>query len=184
MNSLKGHLLIATPQLHAPIFEKSVILMLDHTEEGAMGLILNRPIDTTVNDLAGKVFEADFVWDKPLNLGGPVPGPLMILHTLTDLADQEVLPGVSHTVEASKVQEIISRRTEPSIIIANYAGWGPGQLEGEFGWDSWLTLPARREHVFWDDVRDLWKVVVRQVNAMKLSEFLKLRDLPADPSMN
>jgi putative transcriptional regulator len=184
MNSLKGQLLIATPQLLAPIFTRSVILMLEHSDEGAMGVILNQPINTTITDLAGKIFEDGFEWDKPLSLGGPVPGPLMVLHTVEELADAEVLPGVFHTLEASRVQEIIRLRPEPSLIIANYSGWGPGQLEGEFGWDSWLTLPARNGFVFWAGEKELWKVVVNQVNARKLSEFLKLRDVPADPSFN
>jgi putative transcriptional regulator len=184
MNSLKGHLLIATPQLLAPIFARSVILMLEHNEEGAMGVIVNQPINTTITDLAGKIFDEGFEWDKPLNLGGPVPGPLMVLHTIEELADQEIIPGVWHTLEASRVQEIITRRPEPSLIIANYSGWGPGQLEGEFGWDSWLTLPAKSEHVFWPGDKELWKVVVNEVNARKLSEFLKLREMPADPSLN
>jgi putative transcriptional regulator len=184
MNSLKGHLLIATPQLLAPIFTRSVILMLEHNIEGAVGVIVNQPINTTVSDLAGKIFEEDFEWDKPLHLGGPVPGPLMVLHTAEDLADEVVLPGLCHTVDASRVQEIIRLRHEPSLIIANYSGWGPGQLEGEFGWDSWLTLPARPEHVFWTGEKELWKVVVNQVNAKKLSDFLNIRELPADPGLN
>jgi putative transcriptional regulator len=184
MNSLKGQLLIATPQLVAPVFTRSVILMLEHNEEGAMGVILNQPINTTITDLAGKIFEDSFEWDKTLSLGGPVPGPLMVVHTLEQLADAEILPGVFHTLEASRVQEIIQLRPEPSLIIANYSGWGPGQLEGEFGWDSWLTLPARTDYVFWAGEKELWKVVVNQVNAKKLSEFLKLRDVPADPSFN
>jgi putative transcriptional regulator len=184
MNTLKSQLLIATPQLLAPIFARSVILMLEHNEEGAMGVIVNQPINTTITDLAGKIFDEAFEWDKPLYLGGPVPGPLMVLHTIEDLADQEIIPGVCHTLEAARVQEIIVRRPEPSLIIANYSGWGPGQLEGEFGWDSWLTLPAKPEHVFWPGDKELWKVVVNEVNARKLSEFLKLREMPADPSLN
>ena len=70
------------------------------------------------------------------------------------------------------------------MIIANYSGWGPGQLEGEFGWDSWLTLPAKDEHVFWAGEKDLWKLVVNEVNARKLSDFLNLREIPPDPRLN
>jgi putative transcriptional regulator len=186
MNSLKGHLLIATPQLLTPAFARSVILMLEHGEDGAMGVILNQPLSTTVTDLAGKIFEDDFDWDKPLHLGGPVPGPLMVLHALEGLADREVLPGVYHTIEAALVQEVIRRRPEPSLVVANYSGWGPGQLEGEFGWDSWTTLPATPEHVFWSGEKELWQAVVNQVHARTLSEFLKLdpRGLPPDPSLN
>src|SRR5207302_1388936 len=111
-------------------------------------------------DTAGKIFEDGFEWDKPLHLGGPVPGPLMVLHAIEEMADQVLLPGIGYTLEASRVQEIIRERPEPSLVIANYSGWGPGQLEGEFGWDSWLTLPAKPEHVFWSGEKELWKVVV------------------------
>jgi putative transcriptional regulator len=184
MQSLKGHLLIATPQLSSPMFARSVILMLDHNEEGAMGVIVNQPINTTISDLAGKILENDFEWNKPLYLGGPVPGSLMVVHTLAGSGDHEIVPGVYVTLDASSVQELIRERIEPSIVIANYAGWGPGQLEGEFNWDSWVTLPATSEHVFWTGERDLWKVVVSEVNARKLSDFLGLKSHPADPTWN
>jgi|SRR5262245_617222 putative transcriptional regulator len=184
MESLRGHLLIATPQLVTPIFAHSVILMLDHNEEGAMGIILNQPLNTTITELAGKIFEEDFEWNKPLSLGGPVPGSMIVLHSTEELADREIIPGVFVTLEASKVQQIIQQRSEPSLVIANYAGWGPSQLEGEFDRDSWLTLPATFEHVFWTGEKDLWKVVVNEVKAKRLSEFLGLKTLPADPSLN
>jgi putative transcriptional regulator len=184
MKSLKGQLLIATPHLLAPFFTRSVILMLEHNEEGAMGVILNHPTDATISDIAEAVFQESFEWDKTLCLGGPVPGPLMVIHALEDLADQEVLSGVFSTIEASKVQEAIRRRAEPSLVIANYSGWGPGQLEGEFDLDSWLILPATVEYTFWTGSKDLWDVVVKEVNAKKLSEFLGLREMPPDPSLN
>jgi Uncharacterized ACR, COG1678 len=63
MQTLRGHLLIATPHLRSPIFARSVILMLDQNEEGALGVILNQPINTTMTDLSGKIFVADFEWN-------------------------------------------------------------------------------------------------------------------------
>jgi putative transcriptional regulator len=184
MNSLKGHLLIATPQLITPFFTRSVILMLDHSPEGAMGVILNHPTEMTVTEIAEKIFDEPFEWDQPLHVGGPVPGPLMVLHTVEEESDQEVLPGVYNTFEATKVQEIVRRQAQPSLIIANYSGWGKGQLESEFDLDSWLTLPAAFDHVFWSKSKDLWEVVVHEVNARKLTEFLGLRETPPDPSFN
>ena len=184
MRSLKGHLLIASPSLVASFFTRTVILMLDHSEEGAAGVVLNRPTEATVSDIAEAVFSEAFEWDKPLNLGGPVSGPLMVLHEVEGLSDQEILPGVYNSVEMSHVRQAVLDRTEPSVILANYAGWGPGQLEGEFGVDSWLTLPATHEYVFWRGTKDLWDVVVKAVNARKLSEFLGLRDVPRDPTVN
>jgi putative transcriptional regulator len=184
MNSLKGHLLIASPSLLAPFFTRTVILMLEHTEEGALGVVLNRPTDTTITDISEQVFGERFEWDKTIYLGGPVPGPLMVLHDDGGLADQEILAGLYSSIDAAKVQEVLRRKADPSLVVANYSGWGPGQLEGEFGVDSWLTLPATVEHIFWDDVTDLWEVVVKAVNTTKLSEFLGIRDVPSDPSLN
>jgi putative transcriptional regulator len=184
VRSLKGHLLIASPSLLGSFFAKTVILMLDHTEEGAAGVVINRPTEATVTDIAETVFSEPFEWDKPLSLGGPVSGPLMVIHEVGELSDQEVCDGVYNSVEISKVRQAVMDRTEPSLIVANYSGWGPGQLEGEFGVDSWLTLPATRDYVFWDGSRDLWDVVVKAVNARKLSDFLGLRGVPVDPTVN
>jgi putative transcriptional regulator len=184
MMSLKGHLLIAAPALVDSNFERTVILVLEHTGKGAMGLVLNRLSGATVSDLAGKVFDEDFAWDKPIHLGGPVAGPLVAIHAIEDLSDLEVIPGVYHTFEATKVREVISRKPEPSLVVVNYAGWGPGQLEGELDEGDWLTLPATLDHVFGDETDDLWKALVREANARRLSEFLGLGPVPTDPGLN
>jgi putative transcriptional regulator len=184
MQTLKGHLLIAAPHLQSPIFTRSVILMIDQNEDGALGLILNQQISTTMTDLSGKIFVDNFEWDKPLSLGGPVASSLMMLHTNESLADHEIIPGVYITADGSKVQELIEQRSEPSLVVANYSGWGPGQLDGELRADSWLTLPATIEHVFWTGEKELWKAVVNQVNALKLTELVGVHALPPDPSLN
>lgn len=82
------------------------------------------------------------------------------------------------------MQEIFSRRSEPTLAVANYTGWGPGQLEGELDEGSWLSLPATPEHVFRVGDKDLWKVVVGEANARRLAVFLGLGKLPPDPSVN
>jgi putative transcriptional regulator len=184
MTSLKGHLLIADPGLLAPMFTRSVVLLLDHDEAGAMGVILNAPTGTTMTDLAGKLFEEDFAWDKPLQLGGPVPGPLVVLHEIEGLSDREVVPGVYGTLDAVKAQEVASRKAEPSLILANHAAWGPGQLEAEFGSGHWHTLPATAEVVFWRAGTDIWDVMLKRANGRRLSEILKLRGMPPDPRLN
>jgi len=184
MQSLKGHLLVATPQLVAPIFSRSVLLMLEHTDEGAAGVILNRPTEATISEISERIFQERLEWDKPMNLGGPVPGPLMVLHTLEELADQETIAGVYNTVDSDKIQQIVRRRIEPSLIVANYAGWGPGQLEGEIEEDSWLSLPATIRHVFWDGAVDLWEAAIKEIHASQLTRLLGLRAVPDDPSLN
>lgn len=184
MNSLKGHLLIATRELLDPNFVRTVTLMLEHSEEGALGVVLNRPTEATVTELSEQIFDDPVEWDKALHIGGPVQGPLMMVHTLEELSDREVLPGLYHSIDAAKVKDLILQKAEPSLLIANYAGWGPGQLESEFVVESWLTLPATIEHVFWNGSRDLWNVVVNALSARRLSDFLGVREMPTDPTMN
>jgi putative transcriptional regulator len=184
MQTLKGHLLIATPQLQSPIFGRSVILMLDQNEEGALGVILNQQISTTMTDLSGTIFVEDFEWEKPISLGGPVASSLMMLHTDETLADEEIIPGVYITADGAKVQELIEQRAEPSLVVANYSGWGPGQLDGEIRANSWLVLPATFDHVFWSGDKELWNVAINQVKARNLTGLLGLRVVPADPALN
>jgi putative transcriptional regulator len=184
MQSLKGHFLIATPQLQSPIFARSVILMLDQNEDGALGLILNQQISTTMSDLSGKIFVEDFEWDKPISVGGPVASSLMVLHTEECLADQEIIPGVYITADGARVQEIIEHRPEPSLVVANYSGWGPGQLDHEIRRDSWLTLPATIDHVFWAGNRELWQVLINQVKTRTLADLMGLRLVSLNPGWN
>ena len=186
MTSLKGWLLIATPQLLAPIFSKSVILMIDHSDQGAMGLVLNRPTGVTVASVSEQVFGEESDWQKPILLGGPVPGPLVILHDDDDLADPEtsLIPGVHVCTSAEMISALIKAQYEPTRVVANYAGWSPGQLEGEIGSGSWVTLPARASHVFSDDPDELWEAVTRESRSRKFAELFKLKGVPEDPSVN
>ena len=183
MRSMKGHLLIASPGIDDSFFSRTVILMLDHSSEGAAGVVINRPTEATVADIAESVFIEPLGWLKPLNLGGPVSGPLVVLHEIESLSDQVVFPGFFNSVETAKVRRLVFSRTEPSMIVANYAGWGPGQLEAEFDLNSWLTLPATRDHVFHENDQ-LWDVVVSAASARKVSEFLGIRRVPENPSWN
>src|SRR5205823_196225 len=157
------------------------ILMLDHSDEGAAGVILNRPTEATVAAIADQVFEEPSDWDQPISLGGPVPGPLLVLHTVEDLADQTILPGVFSTVDAAKFRDVVRRKPAPALTLANYAGWSPGQLEGEIAEGSWVSLPARPELVFTDSPGDLWTAVMKEYNGRRLTALLGIHDVPDDP---
>jgi putative transcriptional regulator len=183
-HSLKGYFLVAAPSLVTPFFTRTVILMLEHNEQGAMGLVLNRPTEATVAQVAEQVFEDELPWDKAIHLGGPVPGPLQVVHTLEHLADQTILDGVYSSLEPSKVEAILRAREEPAIVLANYSGWGPGQLESEMAEDSWLICPANEELVFTDDVSGMWELVVRQIRTRQLSDMFGVATVPEDPSVN
>ena len=94
MKSLQGQLLVASPYLEDPNFMRSVILLIQHSGEGTLGLVLNRPIDKTIQELWQDVEEAPCGNLQHVNLGGPVSGPLMAVHTEQPLGEIEIVPGV------------------------------------------------------------------------------------------
>jgi putative transcriptional regulator len=184
MNSLKGHLLAASPRLADSNFFRTVILMIEDNEEGSAGLVVNRPTEATISGVSEQIFQEHIEWEKPIYLGGPVPGPLVAFHTAESLSDQEIVGGVYSTADPAKLQMIAHQQTEPSLFVANYAGWGPGQLAAEIDDDSWLWLPARPELIFWSGEANLWNALLHEINAAKLTDLLRLREMPDDPSMN
>ena len=162
--SLKGQLLIATPQL-ADYFRRSVVLVLEHNEEGAMGVVLNRPTETPVAeavpdlaDLAGA--------DSLIHAGGPV-NP----NTVIALGDVDGTPQLLGPEDA----ELEPRRLR---VFAGYAGWAPGQLDGELEEEAWITEPADPDDPFAEG--DLWPEVLQR----KGGGYALLATMPPDPSLN
>ena len=184
MSSFNGQLLIASPLMLESFFAKTVVLVLAHSEEGSAGIVINRPTEATVTDLSQSIFKGSFAWDQPISLGGPVSGPLVMLHSEIKFADHEVVPGVYSTVEDVKVRRALKNRVQPSIVAINYSGWGPGQLEREMDEDSWEILPATADLVFLDPIHDLWKKALQQVQSQKLHSLVNLRGVPENPSWN
>lgn len=148
---LGRHLLVAVPQLLDPNFERAVILLLEHSAEGAFGLVLNNPMPTSVRDVATSL-ELDWEGedDVLVRLGGPVePVRGWILHDRADWdADSaEILPGVFLTTSL----EAIKAGGEPNfggeghayVVLLGYAGWGGGQLEQEIAAGSWVVIPVQ-----------------------------------------
>ncbi len=184
MSSMNGHLLIAGPRMLDSFFTKAVVLLLAHSEEGAAGLVINRPTEATVTDLSRSIFQGSFSWDKAISLGGPVSGPLVVLHREEGLADHEVVKGVYSTVEDGKVRRTLKSRVDPSLVAINYSGWGPGQLESELRDDSWEVLLATPDLVFPSQDLDIWKTASQRVRSQKLHALVNLREVPDDPRWN
>src|SRR4051794_21929212 len=142
--TLKGSLLIAAPSLF-DYFRRSVVLLLEHSDEGAMGVVLNRSSETPVVDAVPALAElADE--DDLVQLGGPVsPGSVVALGDFDDLS--EAGAPVSDTlglVDPDQSPASLRRLR----VYAGYAGWGPGQLEGELEEQAWIVEPAMADDLF------------------------------------
>jgi putative transcriptional regulator len=180
VESLKGHLLVASPALVDPNFRRAVVLVGEHTEDGALGVVLNRPSETTVREalpeLTTLVHAPEHVY-----VGGPVQPSAIVV--MADFADPEragslVLESVGFfpaEVDLDEIGEILRAR-----VFAGYAGWGPGQLDDELEEESWIVEPALPEDVFTAEPDELWASVLRR----KGGPYAVLALMPPDPSLN
>ena len=179
---LKGHLLLDSGRLRGSFFQRTVVLICQHDEEGAFGLVLNRATGSKV----GEMIVADLpetLKECPLYLGGPVqPTALSFLHSDSFIADANVMPNLSlsHSLDALVDLGESFSATRKIKLFAGYAGWDPGQLEDELKRDAWLTHPASLDLVFEIDPTRLWQLVLQQ----KGWKYKLLSQMPEDLSMN
>lgn len=183
MESLEGHLLAAVPQLQDPNFVRTVLLMVQHNDEGAFGLILNRPVSKTVQELWREVGSAPCHCRQPIFLGGPVPGPLMALHEKPNLAEVELLPGLYFSAQRAHLDALVLEDSPTCKIFVGHSGWGPGQLENELNEGAWRSMKASSEYVF-QHLESLWETVLRDIGHATLQSILHLKDIPPDPGVN
>lgn len=183
MESLAGHLLVASPQLLDANFARSLVLMIQHNEEGAFGLVVNRPISKTIQELWREVGSGACNSRQPIHLGGPVPGPLMALHNKRPLAEVEVVPGVFFAAKKPNLDKLVLTEEPSYKVFVGHSGWGAGQLENELKQGAWRTLSATAEHVFSSD-DTLWETVFRDIGHSLLKSMLHVKELPPDPTVN
>ena len=176
-----GRLLVALPVLDDPNFARSVVLVIEHDEDGALGLVLNRPTTTPIDDvLQGWSLLAA----EPANLygGGPVePQAVVGLAVASPQATAGVaITGRIRTVDPTEDPVLLAGEVERARIFAGYAGWAPGQLEDELAQDAWLVVDARADDVVSDRPDELWRTVVgRQPGSARL-----MANFPDDPRLN
>lgn len=156
MSSLAGYLLIAPPSERDPDFVKSVILLIQHSEQQAVGVVLNRPSTKTVND----VWPGKRKWQchQCVYSGGPVPGPLMAVHTCPLCGEIEVLPGVHYSVQKKHLEAVVQRADLRFKMFDSHVGWGPGQVERWLEAKGYRTLPSAPEQVFASGM-NLWEEI-------------------------
>jgi putative transcriptional regulator len=183
MDSIKGHLLIASSDLPDPNFAKTVVLIVEHDSKGALGIVLNRPSQYQLADIWEKVCDEECDGEEPLGLGGPITGPLMAIHTQMPLSDSQILPGVYFSTDKQNLLELV-RENRPSYrIFSGYAGWAGGQLDGELARGDWLTAPATEELIF-ETGEDLWAKMLKSAGKHSLFSVLNIKHILDDPSLN
>jgi putative transcriptional regulator len=183
MNSLQGHLLIAAPHLNDPNFFKSVVLVVQHNEQGALGVILNRPTETTIEEVWPQVSESACNAEGQLYQGGPCPGPLMVVHTDPTVSDTEICRGVYFSTDKPSIEQLVSQTVGPLKFFVNYAGWSAGQLEEELERGGWVATPADRGEVFRGD-EELWTKAIRLAGRRTRLAGIDPKLIPDDPSVN
>jgi putative transcriptional regulator len=183
MSSLKGRLLVASPHLGDPNFSHTVVLMVQHDGDGALGVVLNRPSGRLIRDvwedLTGRRSESD----APIFIGGPLEGPLMAVHTLHSAGESEIVPGLWFATHRDHLHAIVDDQQHPFRLFSGYSGWGEGQLDRELKAGGWLTLPASAKHVFAEDDDILWQQVTREIGHDILKS-AHIKHVPDDPSIN
>lgn len=177
--SLRGRLIVATPSLPDPNFDHSVVLLLDHDEEGAIGVVVNRPSELTI---AESLPEWERLAAEPsvVFVGGPVEqGALIGLALLGSGADPtwHRVSGRIGVLDLARDPEEVSIDVQLVRVFAGYSGWAPGQLEAEVDAGAWFVLDAEPEDAFADGPEELWRGVLERQGGL-------FRTFPADPSMN
>lgn len=179
--SLAGQLLLASPSLLDPNFARTVVLIGVHGEEGAIGVVLNRPSTVTVAEAVPKLQEALGELEL-MHVGGPVQSDSIVL--LAEFIDPSpagllVLGRIGFPAADASIEEL-AEATARRRVFAGHAGWGPGQLDAEVADGDWITHLAQPEDVFTDAPESLWSTVLTRMGG----SYALIARMPLDPSVN
>jgi putative transcriptional regulator len=180
VESVQGHLLIAGPGLLDPNFWRTVVLVGEHSDEGALGVVLNRSSETSVEEAVPELAVLAEGMGA-VHVGGPVqPSAVVVLADFAEPDDAGALVLDSVGFLPSDVEPESLGELRRARVYVGYAGWGPGQLDDELEEGSWIVEPAVPDDVFTNDPEGLWSAVLRR----KGGPFSVLAAMPPDPSLN
>ncbi len=179
---MRGKLLIAGPRLLDPNFWRTVVLVIEHTEEGALGVVLNRPSETTVGEAVPQLEDLVDLGDQ-LFIGGPVqPSSVIVLAQFEDPDDAALIAfedvGVLGAGSSPEDGPVAAVRTGRAFV--GHSGWGPGQLDGELERGDWILESARLPDAFTPEPATLWSEVLTR----KGGNYALIARMPPDPSVN
>ncbi|MDP8992721.1 MAG: YqgE/AlgH family protein [Actinomycetota bacterium] len=182
-SSLKGHLLVATPALEEPAFERTVVLMLEHGEEGALGLVVNRPSELELDETVPE-WEPFAAPPAVVFFGGPVGRGTAICLARSPSGDEAdgwtPLFGPLGALDLGKAPHEVDKPIDEIRVFSGHAGWGPGQLEGEIAQGAWFVVEADPGDALSAQPLELWRRVLRRQGG-RVAMFATF---PPDPSLN
>lgn len=177
-----GKILIAEPMIGDPNFERTVVFLATHDEDGTVGFVLNRPVDLEFDELvmdfppfSSKIFE-----------GGPVQEDhLFYMHRKGNLipGSEEIIEGVFWGGDLEVLKEMIALEMvlpEDIHFFLGYSGWSPGQLDQEIQQKTWLVADSDANLIFGHDIDSLWSNIMKQLGG----EYPLWHNAPMDPSLN
>lgn len=163
----KGRLLVATPPLEDPNFDRTVVYVLEHRDDGALGVVINRPTGESLDEPLDRWVDLQ-AEPESIFLGGPVETDALIAlayanRPVTEPSD-ELSPVAGRVASADLTTDpvLLAGLVDSVRIFRGYAGWGPGQLEGEIESGAWLVLDAEPDDVFAAEPDELWRSVLRR----------------------
>jgi putative transcriptional regulator len=178
----QGTLLISEPFLRDYYFRRSVILIADHDENGSFGLILNKPIDVKLNEIA-----KDFPpFNTNLYIGGPVKtDSLFVLHTLGNKIknSSKIIQGLYWGGDTDMIKSMIEDNiiTKENIrFFIGYSGWDAKQLDKELEEHSWVVTKSKSDKFLFEQPEDMWKNLLKSMG----NEYATWINYPIDPTMN
>ncbi|GAA4337387.1 YqgE/AlgH family protein [Flaviaesturariibacter amylovorans] len=177
-----GTLLIADPFLKDPNFMRTVVLLTEHRADGAIGFVINRQYENTLDELLPEIEGHKL----PVYYGGPVQ--MNTVHFLHRYPEQitggiEVMKGVYWGGDFDAVVALINSGTaDPEMIrfFIGYSGWSEGQLQAELDEKTWLTVDATRKLVFHENAEEIWKDALKHLGG----EYEMMINFPIDPQLN
>jgi putative transcriptional regulator len=176
--SLAGQLLLAHPVLRDPGFRRTVVLLSSHNDEGAMGVVLNRPLGKQMGEL-----NAEFAFSPlagvPLYYGGPVEQEQLIIVTWHWIPAEQAFQ-LHFGVEVEKANEMIGLPGVTMRAFLGYSGWSKGQLEEELKHDAWVVTPVEGDWLIKHDGVPLWRSLITHLDP----ELKVLAEAPDDPTVN
>jgi len=181
MKSFRGYLLVASPKIKDSIFEKSTILILEHSHKGAYGIIIDKYLkSSTIEEIWEESTGYKQKSNQFINIGGPIDGPIISIHTNKKLGEEYITNKVYFTVTKKIINEII-KKEKTLKVFAGYCRWSNGQIEQEIESGSWFIFESKLEYIF--NLKDnLWNEILDTEYLEILKESIK--NIPLDPSLN